>query len=120
MGIWYAGLGAETPSSCNDHDVSMDLISFEDTLWPLRLIPGLQTYWGNPSIDDGYGGSFPTTYVTGASFGLSYSGDDGCKANPPWNWPTAAGGAWFLTPATEPYVVNTYTDPSSAEMPPCP
>jgi hypothetical protein len=112
LGIWYAGRGAETPENCDDRDVSMELISFKASLWPLRLQPGAGTFVETEG------------YVTGASFGRRFLGDDGCKANPPWRW-DQNGGVWFLTPSpagtSVPYVVNPYTDTtSSPPFPPCP
>lgn len=81
----HAGRGAEVPSHCNDRDVSYELISFEDTLWPLRT-------------QNAYGGPFAETFMfNGAYFGGRFYDDDGCHSNPPWSW-TGDGGSWFLNP----------------------
>lgn len=105
MGIWYAGRGGETPDHCNDRDVSMELVSFEDTLWARRF--NSETY------------SDTRGYVTGGWFGSSFRGHDGCKGNAPWNWSDDAG-AWFLTPGYLPYLVNVYVDSSSGSVSGCP
>jgi hypothetical protein len=109
MGIWYAGRGAETPDHCDDRDVSMDLIPFEDTLWPIRVYdPNWGTY------------SETASYVTGAYYGRRFRGHDGCKAKPPWGWAND-GGAWFLKPGSEEsWIVNAYLDTSSQSMYACP
>lgn len=111
MGIWYAGRGAEIPEHCDDRDVSMDLISFEDTLWPRRF--------GSP-----YAGT--QVYANGAYFGKLFKDDDGCHAKPPWSWEFSSDGFWFMGPAqwfslSTNYLYNPYSsDMTSVTVSACP
>ena len=82
-----------------------ELVAFKQTFWPRRLL-NVGTF------------ASTNTYVTGAYFGRHLYSDEGCEANPPWNWDE--NGAWFLTPGVEPFLVNPYTDTSSFGAPNCP
>ena len=97
------------PEHCDDRDVSMELISFEDTLWAQRL---------------SYPGPYANaeTWITGGRFGGAMIGDDNCKANFPWNWQNDNGEGFLAPDIVAPYiyVVNPYLDSTMTAVASCP